>query len=671
MTTVSSIPLGQGPIGSSAIGGVVTTTSSASYSLTAAEGSFTLTGVAAGGVRVYSLSAGTGAVTLTGIDAYLPNPNVAFAGAFSLTGQGAALRASRILAAEASTFALSGQAASPTYIHATRLIAAPRAFTLTGKTAVIGRNSTLDPLHNYVGYLHHCDSLTESTTGVNAVPIGGAAISFAVSKFGTGSFAVNGSNYFYSVASTNPGLKLLTNPFTIEGWFRFNTVATETALLWHQGAFKLGLIGGQIKFWATQNYTVSNGAAFTPTVGQWYNIAVDRDASNNLRIYIDGVMVAKTTGYTSNVESTAAFILGFGGGSEYFNGYIDEVRITKNFARYGSDAGFTVPTGPFSLGILSASPATFTATGGDATFSKTGPYLLARPGAFTLQGQNARLNGVGSGSYALTGQDAGLIHRIPTRLYTARGTFDLAGGTTLFERRKAIIAAKATFTLVGQSAQLINNQRLVANPAAYTFAGVVARALKWPRVLASGTTVALSGQTARLLRGRRLSATGAALTLTFPVVGLDAGKHLYTDPGTFTLSGVAGSFLYNQRLSASTAVFTVTCFPARLLKGGKIAANSGEFSVTGQSAGLHRIRAFDAAAGSFSWAGVAAKKNMVRTGKTGRFRLAGQGADLWAGWGGDAVGVVSSPAATVQVKAQGTAEGSVTAPRAQGAWSDR
>jgi hypothetical protein len=104
--------------------------------------------------------------------------------------------------------------------------------------------------------------------------------------------------------------------------------------------------------------TQRDGTAFTWHAGTtpplnlntWYHVACDRDGSGNLRVYIDGAMVSKTTGYTHNIRSGTgtADVGSVAGTNQYdFNGWMDEVRITKGVARYASDSGYTVPTAAF------------------------------------------------------------------------------------------------------------------------------------------------------------------------------------------------------------------------------------------------------------------------------------------------------------------------------------
>lgn len=108
---------------------------SGSYTLVAAQGSYSLTGQAAGLRASRSLTAAQGSYSLNGQAATLRKsyPLVAAQGSYSLTGQPAGLAVARVMAASQGSYTLSGQ---PAGLRATRtLTAAQGAYTLSGQTA--------------------------------------------------------------------------------------------------------------------------------------------------------------------------------------------------------------------------------------------------------------------------------------------------------------------------------------------------------------------------------------------------------------------------------------------------------------------------------------------------------------------------------------------------------
>ena len=64
------------------------------------------------------------------------------------------------------------------------------------------------------------------------------------------------------------------------------------------------------------------------TTNQWNHVAVTRDASNNVVLYINGNSSSNARQITENGNSALAFAIGaYEAGQSPFNGKIDEVRI--------------------------------------------------------------------------------------------------------------------------------------------------------------------------------------------------------------------------------------------------------------------------------------------------------------------------------------------------------
>ena len=73
-----------------------------------------------------------------------------------------------------------------------------------------------------------------------------------------------------------------------------------------------------------------------------FHVAVTRSGTT-VRLFVNGVVEATATGNSTNFnESLTLYIGAETGNSLYLNGYIDDLRITKGYARYTSN--FTAPT---------------------------------------------------------------------------------------------------------------------------------------------------------------------------------------------------------------------------------------------------------------------------------------------------------------------------------------
>ena len=79
----------------------------------------------------------------------------------------------------------------------------------------------------------------------------------------------------------------------------------------------------------------------------WYHYAVTRSGST-FRMFIDGVLEDTQTSSGSLNIALGGFRSGwsFDGANGYFNGYVQDMRITRGVARY--TATFTPPTSEFS-----------------------------------------------------------------------------------------------------------------------------------------------------------------------------------------------------------------------------------------------------------------------------------------------------------------------------------
>jgi hypothetical protein len=115
------------------------------------------------------------------------------------------------------------------------------------------------------------------------------------------------------------------------------------------------LVSGQIQFMLS-NAGTTQDVSMTTTgtamiTGTWYHIAVDKDGTGKIRLYINGVMRGSQTPANSvTFNSSRSLYIGTAAlvtGDHSMDGWIDELRITKGIARYASDSGFTVPAAAF------------------------------------------------------------------------------------------------------------------------------------------------------------------------------------------------------------------------------------------------------------------------------------------------------------------------------------
>jgi len=173
-----------------------------------------------------------------------------------------------------------------------------------------------------------------------------------------------GSGYFdnigdYLSAAHDSSYNLGSGAFTVEAWVWFDDIST------HNEAFIIGLYGSQAnrRSWLLSRlnsdirfrYSADGSAANAINLGTtlklntWYHIAVTRDSSSDVRIFLNGVPNTATNVTTTFYNNTVDPILigDTGAGSVYaFNGYIADARVIKGTALYTS--AFTPPTAPLT-----------------------------------------------------------------------------------------------------------------------------------------------------------------------------------------------------------------------------------------------------------------------------------------------------------------------------------
>jgi hypothetical protein len=85
------------------------------------------------------------------------------------------------------------------------------------------------------------------------------------------------------------------------------------------------------------------------SINTWTHVAVSRNG-NTFRLFVNGVVDATATSTNSQTTNASdVFYVGRAGfdSNRIVTGYLDDVRLTKGYARY--TANFTAPTAPFPL----------------------------------------------------------------------------------------------------------------------------------------------------------------------------------------------------------------------------------------------------------------------------------------------------------------------------------
>ena len=293
---------------------------------------------------------------------------------------------------DAAVVAAVSQVSSPTNIYG-RLVVTQADQTVVAHGSV-GVSATLGLPASTTVLLVHCDGTSGSTTFTDAStfahPLTASAVTVSTvsPKFGTGcaSYPTTGSSNL--VVGGNPAdFNFGSGQFTLEAWCYFssslgslarvilsqydNSSTGNTSFYFYADGNQLGFVAGPFI-----------SGAYVPPLNTWIHFAAECDATNTLRLYANGVVIASSVAFPPLNASTMPFVIGnIPGGGYPVPGFIDEVRVSK-VARYGGP--FTPPTAPFvpDAGGITQADQALTASG-TVVDPALGFTLIAHTGSTT------------------------------------------------------------------------------------------------------------------------------------------------------------------------------------------------------------------------------------------------------------------------------------------------
>ena len=232
------------------------------------------------------------------------------------------------------------------YIDEFRISNIARSIPVGGPTSAytIDGNTTL--------LMHFNNNFIDSASALTMTPtnIGLTTISSTQTKFGNSSAYFNGYSY---ATIPNSSLYFGSNNFVIECWvYKFNNTGNQNIFSNYFSSNNMGIqIGvntsGVVYFYVSNNNSTQNFVASTGSTGislnTWVHIAAVRSGSN-LYIYMNGTRGSTTvTSMSGNLTpGTADYCIGMDQ-TGYFNGYIDELRISIGTDREYNQSTIYVP----------------------------------------------------------------------------------------------------------------------------------------------------------------------------------------------------------------------------------------------------------------------------------------------------------------------------------------
>lgn len=216
--------------------------------------------------------------------------------------------------------------------------------------------SVTDPFFANVSALLHFEGANGGTTFTDqtgktwAVGHGTPTTTTSQSKFGTSSGVFTRSAQSQISTASNAGFGFGSGDFTIEAWIRLagatgvlTIFESRTASLTGVQFFVDGVVLG-----ASSNTAQIGFGSGSPSMspGSWFHVALCRSGST-LRAFIGGVQSFSVTDSRTYAASAPATIGGdyANSPSQFFDGWIDDLRVTKGIARY--TAAFTPPVARF------------------------------------------------------------------------------------------------------------------------------------------------------------------------------------------------------------------------------------------------------------------------------------------------------------------------------------
>lgn len=208
--------------------------------------------------------------------------------------------------------------------------------------------------------LHFDDDFADdSFNNHSTTAYGDAQVDTGVKKFGAGSLFLDGNGDYITIPDSNDWDFVGSNSddWTIDFWIKFaDHSGSESLITQFEDAANLWSLmhvnGAGWGFHAVGSGTdidVRWGGEITDT--DWHHLAICK-VGDEYRVYNDGVQ----TKYVQDTDTdtfTGDLYIGYRGDQQYFQGWMDEIRISDT-ARWTSN--FTPPTKPYGTDVVIPEP---------------------------------------------------------------------------------------------------------------------------------------------------------------------------------------------------------------------------------------------------------------------------------------------------------------------------
>ena len=229
---------------------------------------------------------------------------------------------------------------------------------------------------SYTISLLHFDGAAGSTIFTDEsdktwTPAGAAQVSGLQKVFGAGAGSFPSPSDYIRTGS-HVDFDFGTDAFTVDFRARLVDNLNSNCFVLFEGSSRL-----EIWFYqAALNVQIGpygDSYSWSPFADTWYHIAVTRDSSANIRVFIGGVQIGATIADRGVDIDSSSYVQVFGpsgNGARSSAGWMDELRISKGIARWTTN--FTVPVlayGDYGNSVNSVASWNPNDTGGNMSFS--------------------------------------------------------------------------------------------------------------------------------------------------------------------------------------------------------------------------------------------------------------------------------------------------------------
>jgi hypothetical protein len=405
------------------------------------------------------------------------------------------------------------------------------------------------------------NSIADNSTVARAITSTGSPRIGSLNPFGSAS---GWSGYFdgsgdYLTVPSDVAFDFGTGDFTIECWAYRTGAGTDDRFLVSRGNGGNFLLrwnaAGVLQFYL--NATLINSYTYAFPINTWVHIAVAR-AGSTCRLFVNGVEVSSVANSAAVSSAAAPVLIGGIAASDYFQGYISNMRIVKGTAVY--NAAFTPPSSALTAisgtSLLTLRDNTFkdnssnslTVTpSGNVAITAVGPFTATAvfPGSLTLQNLTfantaalAALNVLGADFTIECWFNPSTFQNIHYILCSDYNTGTTSGNFQLYSQTSGVATFRTYGTNSTASAITLNSTRKIKLGA-------------WNHIAITHTR---STNTTRLFLNGVLEASSTTATW--------AGATLATSIG---ILGQPGNQNYGAGASAGTLLFLVA--GVRMIKG--------------------------------------------------------------------------------------------------------